>query len=98
MVMNQIRNFYVTVLNGSLFATNVALFTRNVLDQCDVGFELDGCRTGSIYNLCKDAVQIDHTIDIDGFATNATTLAIDHCRIHASQLTWGNCVRTYVNS
>jgi PKD repeat protein len=98
LVINQIRNYFVTALHGSVFATNVALFTRDILDQCDVGFELDGCSTGSIYNLTQDAGQIDHTININGSGTNFTTLTVDHCRIHASQLSWGNCVRTYVNS
>ena len=97
MVLNQIRNYFVTLSTGYLYATNVALFTREILQQCDVGFELSGC-TGSIFSLRQEAGQIDHTIDINDTPPRFSTLRIDQARIHASELTWGNCIRTYVGS
>ena len=97
MVLNQIRNYFVTLNTGYLYATNVSLFTRDILQQCDVGFELSGC-TGSIYNLRQDAGQIDHTIDINDTPPHFSTVHIDQTRIHASELTWGNCIRTYIGS
>ena len=96
-VLNQIRNYFVTLNTGYLYASNVTLFTRLIYGQCDVGFELSGC-TGSVYNLVQDAGQIDHTIDNYNLPSASSQLTIDHCRIHASQLTWGNCVRTYSTS
>jgi len=97
MVLNQIRNYFVTLNTGYLYATNVSLFTRDIVQQCDVGFELSGC-TGSIFNLRQDAGQIDHTIDISDTPPRFSSLRIDQTRIHASELTWGNCIRTYVGS
>ena len=94
LVLNQIRNYFVTLNTGFLYASNVTLFTRLIYGQCDVGFELSGC-TGSVYNLVQDAGQIDHTIDNYNLPSATSLLTIDHCRIHASELTWGNCVRTY---
>lgn len=93
--MNQFYNYYITFNTGSLYATNLALFTRLIYDQCDVGLDLTSC-TGSIDNLTQDAGQIDHTINI--MPSSGTSLTIDHCRIRASHLTWGNCIRAYANS
>lgn len=97
MVMNQIINYFVAVTGGSLAATNVALWTRNILAGCDVGFALDGC-TATITGLTQDAGHLDHTININGRMTNFANVAVDSCRIRTSSLSYGNCIRTYVNS
>ncbi len=96
-VMNQFINYFVTVVNGSLFATNVALWTRNVLGGCDVGFQLKGC-TGSISNLRQEAGHLDHTININDPPATHSDITIDGCTIRASGLSYGNCIRTYIDS
>ena len=57
MVLNQFRFCFVTVVDGSLYATNVALYTRAILQQCDLGFQLKGC-LARIYQLTQQAGQI----------------------------------------
>jgi hypothetical protein len=96
-VMNQINNYFVTVRNGSLHATNVGLWTRNVLGGCDIGFQLNGC-TGVISNLRQDAGHLDHTININNPPATHSDVIVDQCTIRASGLSWGNCIRTYINS
>jgi hypothetical protein len=96
-VMNQIKNYFVTVVDGSLHATNVSLWTRNVLAGCDVGFQLKGC-TGSISNLRQDAGHLDHTININDPPAHHSDITIDNCTIRASGLDYGNCIRTYTDS
>ncbi|MEI6807564.1 MAG: hypothetical protein WCN95_02490 [bacterium] len=96
-VMNQFRNYFVTVSGGSINATNVSIWTRDVLAQCDVGFELDGC-TGTLVNIRQAAGMLDHTFNINGAGTRHSDITISNCTIRSSGLSWGNCVRTYVNS
>jgi len=97
LAINQIGNFFVTVWNGSLFATNMGLWTYPFLAQCDIGLELDNC-VAAIDGLTQDAGLIDHTININGYSSAFSDVTVVNSRIRASQLTWGNCVRTYVNS
>ncbi len=97
-VLNQFINYFVTIHGGSLAATNVALWTRNVLGGCDVGFELDGC-SAVVNGLTQDAGHLDHTINVNGaLGTNHADVTVANCRIRTSSLDYGNCVRTYVNS
>jgi hypothetical protein len=96
-VINQIQNFFVTVVGGSLLATNVALWTQDVLMGCDVGFQLNSC-VAIINGLTQDAGHIDHTININNPPATFSDVTIANCRIRASRLTYGNCIRTYVNS
>lgn len=96
-VMNQFINYFVTVVNGSIQATNVSFWTRNVLGGCDVGFQIKGC-TGSISNLRQDAGHFDHTININDPPANHSDISIDTCTIRASSLDYGNCIRTYTDS
>lgn len=96
-VMNQFVNFFVTVIDGSIQATNISLWTRNVLGGCDVGFQLKGC-TGNISNLRQDAGHLDHTININDLPANHSDITIDSCTIRASSLDYGNCIRTFVDS
>jgi len=97
MVVNQIINFMVTVVNGSIAATNVALWTRDLFVQCDVGFELKGC-TGTVSGLTQDGGRIDHTININDSPAKYSSLNIENCRIRTSSGSYGNCIRTYINS
>ena len=97
MVVNQIINYMVTVVDGSIAATNVALWTRDLLIQCDVGFELKGC-SGTISGLTQDGGRIDHTININDTPANYSSLSIENSRIRTSSLDYGNCIRTYANS
>ena len=97
-VLNQFINDFVSVNGGSLAATNVALWTRNVLGGCDIGLELDGC-SATINGLTQDAGHLDHTINVNGLlSTNHACVTVSGCRIRTSSLDYGNCVRTYVNS
>lgn len=97
MVVNQIINYMVTVVNGTIAATNVALWTRNLLVQCDVGFQLKGC-TGTISQLTQDGGRIDHTININATPAGFSNVTIENSRIRTSSGSYGNCIRTYVNS
>ena len=97
MVLNQFYNFFVTVRDGSIAATNVVLWTRDIFMQCDVGFQLDGC-TGTISRLVHDGKRIDHTININGLSGHRSDLVIENSTIHTSAGSYGNCIRTYVNS
>ena len=95
--VNMTRNFAVTVLDGSLFATNVALYTRNVLVQWDVGFQLKGC-FARIYQLTQQAGQIDHTININDPPAKFSDVRVENSTIRASHLGYGECIRTYTQS
>jgi len=95
--LNNTRNFSVTVLDGALFATNVSLYTRIILQQWDVGFQLKGC-VARIYHLVQQAGQIDHTININDAPANFSDVRVDDCTIQASHLDYGECVRTYTVS
>jgi len=97
MVLNQFYNFFVTVRDGSIAATNVSLWTRDILIQCDVGFQLDGC-TGTVSRLVHDGKRIDHTININGLSGHRSDLRIENSTIRTSAGSYGNCIRTYVNS
>lgn len=97
MVVNQIINYMVTVAEGALAATNVSLWTRNILVQCDIGLELKDC-TGTVSHLTQDGGRIDHTINIEAAITNHSDIGIDNCRIRTSSGSYGNCIRTYINS
>jgi len=98
LALNQFINYFVTISGGSLAATNVALWTRNVLGGCDVGLELDGC-TANVTGLTQDAGHLDHTINVNGaLGTNHADVTVANSRIRTSSLDYGNCVRTYVNS
>jgi hypothetical protein len=95
--VNMTRNFAVTVTDGALYATNVALYTRIVLQQWDVGFQLKGC-FARIYQLTQQAGQIDHTININDLPANFSDVRIEKCTIQASHLDYGECIRTYTSS
>ena len=95
--MNEIINYFVTVVDGSLYATNVSIWTRNILAGCDVGLELKGC-TGAVVNLRQDAGHLDHTININDPPAHHSDLWISGCTIRGSMLDYGNCIRTYVDS
>ncbi|GEM_PF-2326620 len=98
LIMNQFINYFVTISGGTLAATNLAIWTRNVLAGCDVGVELDGC-TATINGLTQDAGHLDHTINVNGaLGTNHADVLVTGCRIRTSSLSYGNCVRTYVRS
>jgi len=96
-VVNQIINFMVTETDGTLAATNIALWTRDLLVQCDVGLELDGC-IGVINGLSQNGGRIDHTVNINGASNHHSDVTIANATIRTSQGTYGNCIRTYVNS
>lgn len=96
-VVNQIINYMVTVVNGTIAATNVALWTRDLFVQCDVGFQLKGC-TGTISRLAQDGGRIDHTININATPAKYSSVTIENSRIRTSSGSYGNCIRTYVNS
>ncbi len=95
--VNMTRNFAVTVMDGSLFATNVALYTRNVLQQWDVGFQLKGC-FARIYQLTQQAGQIDHTVNINDPPAKFSDVHVENSTIRASHLGYGECIRTYTQS
>lgn len=95
--VNMTRNFAVTVLDGSLYATNVALYTRNVLVPWDVGFQLKGC-FARFYQLTQQAGQIDHTININDPPANFSDVRVENSTIRASRLGYGECIRTYSQS
>jgi len=96
-VVNQIINFMVTVTDGTLAATNTALWTRDLLIQCDVGLELDGC-TGVINGLSQNGGRIDHTVNINGASNHHSDMTVANATIRTSMGSYGNCIRTYVNS
>ncbi len=95
--VNLTRNFAVTVMDGSLYATNVALYTRNLLEQWDVGFQLKGC-FARIYQLTQQAGQIDHTININDPPAKFSDVHVENSIIRASHLGYGECIRTYTQS
>lgn len=97
MVVNQIINFMVTDTDGTLAATNIALWTRDLLIQCDVGLELDGC-TGAINGLSQNGGRIDHTVNINGASNHHSDMTVANAMIRTSMGSYGNCIRTYVNS
>lgn len=92
--LNTTRNAAVTVIDGSLFATNVALYTRDALQQWDLGFQLKGC-FARIYQLTQESGQIDHTVNINDPPANFSDVHIENSTIQASHLDYGECVRTY---
>jgi hypothetical protein len=96
-VMNQVNNYFVTAINCQLLATDVGLWTRDVLGGCDIGFQLKGC-TGTIRNLRQDAGHLDHTININDPPASHSDITISNCSIRASGLSYGNCIRTYTDS
>ncbi|HVM60352.1 MAG TPA: HYR domain-containing protein [Verrucomicrobiae bacterium] len=95
--MNMTRNFSVTVMGGALYATNVALYTADVLEQWDVGFQLNSC-LARFYHLMQQSGQIDHTININNPPATFSDVRVENSTIAASLLDWGECVRTYVYS
>lgn len=95
--VNNTRNYAVTVLDGSLYATNVALYSRIILQQWDVGFQLKGC-FARIYQLTQQAGQIDHTVNINDPPANFSDVRVENSTIRASHLGYGECVRTYSGS
>jgi len=97
MIMNQFYNFFVTDRDGSIAATNVFLWTRDIFVQCDVGFQLDGC-TGTVSRLVHDGKRIDHTININGLTSHHSDINVENSTIRTSGGSYGNCIRTYVNS
>jgi hypothetical protein len=98
MVINQIQNYFVTVTGGSLFATNVDIWTQDFLVYCDVGFQLNGC-VAIIDGLAQNAGRIDHTISVNPSTfTNFADVTVLNSSIRASQLDYGNCIRTYVDT
>lgn len=97
MIMNQFYNFFVTARDGSIAMTNLFLWTRDILIQCDVGLQLDGC-TGTVSRLVHDGKRIDHTININGLSGHRSDITVDQSVIRTSAGSYGNCIRTYVNS
>ena len=98
--LNTVRNFAVTVVNGSLYATNVALYTREATalsEQWDVGLQLKGC-FARIFQLSQLSGKIDHTININDPPANYSDVQVDSSTIQASRLGYGECVRTYTQS
>ena len=96
-VLNQVNNYFVTAVNCQLLASDVSLWTRDVLGGCDIGFQLKGC-TGTIRNLRQDAGHLDHTININDPPASHSDIIITNCSIRASGLSYGNCIRTYIDS
>ncbi|HXF09405.1 MAG TPA: hypothetical protein VN625_01380, partial [Desulfuromonadaceae bacterium] len=96
-VMNQFYNYFVTDRDGTIAATNVGFWTRDILIQCDIGFQLDGC-TGTVSRLVHDGKRIDHTININGLSGHRSDITIENSTIRTSGGSYGNCIRTYVNS
>ena len=95
--VNQVRNYCLTVQGGSLFATNLGLWTVDILMGCDVGIELDNC-VAVIDGLKQDTGHLDHTININMASIAFSDVTVVNSSIRASRLTWGNCLRTYCNS
>jgi hypothetical protein len=96
-VVNQFINYMITVVDGTIAATNVALWTRDLLVQCDIGLQLSGC-TGVVSRLAQDGGRIDHIVNINGVSNHRSDLTIENSRIRTSSGSYGNCIRTYVNS
>jgi hypothetical protein len=96
-VVNQIVNFFVTVTGGSLCATNVALWTEDLQNGADVGFQLNSC-VARFDGLTQDTGHIDHTININNPPATFSDVTVANSRIRASRGSYGNCIRTYVNS
>ena len=97
MLLNQIKNYCVTVVDGSIAATNVGLWTRNVLGAADVGFQLKGC-TGTISRVWQESGHLDHTVNINNPPANHSDVTIENCRIRTSSGSYGNCIRSYLNA
>lgn len=96
--INGIRNFMVTVINGALNAYSVSLCTRtNFVIQCDVGFQLNGC-IAKFENLRQEWGHIDHTININNPPANFSEVAVLNSTIRSSKLSWGDCIRTFIQS
>lgn len=93
------RNFVVTVVDGSLFATNVTLYPKStgLGEQWDVGFQLKGC-FARFYRLTQLSGQIDHTININDPPARFSDVRVENSTIQASHLGFGECVRTYTDS
>ncbi len=96
-VINQIVNFFVTVNGGSLCATNVAIWTEDLLNSADVGFQLNSC-VARFDGLTQDTGHIDHTININNPPATFADVTVANSRIRASRGSYGNCIRTYINS
>ncbi|HUI07169.1 MAG TPA: HYR domain-containing protein [Verrucomicrobiae bacterium] len=96
--LNTIANYMVTVIDGTLYATNMALDTRASLysGQCDLGLALDGC-VARIFHLTQQSGHIDHTINIDTgyYPYLSNDVQVDSSMIRASRLSWGECIRLY---
>jgi hypothetical protein len=70
---------------------------RDVMMGCDVGFQLSGC-TGTVSRLTQYGGHIDHTININGISNHRSDITIENSSIRTSSGSYGNCIRTYVNS
>src|ERR1043166_7373679 len=95
--LNTTRNYAVTVVDGALYATNVALYTRSLLEQWDIGFQLKGC-FARFHHLTQQSGQIDHTININDPPAHFSDVRIEDSIIQASALGYGECIRTYTQS
>lgn len=96
-------NFMVTAVGGTFTASGLALQASDGgTSQCDIGIRLNACREVSIDTLTQEQGDIDHTIDINntvnGLPVAFTRAQITDCRIRASDLDWGDCIRVCQDS
>lgn len=102
-VVNNCANHMVQLSGGSLTAESVTLQTRDEYQyQCDVGMDLDNA-SAVINHLVQDLGKIDHTVNINQHFTSRSStpderysVEVKNSRIRSSQLSWGDCVRSFV--
>ena len=90
-------NYFVTVRGGSLCATNVALWTEDLQNGCDVGFELNSCVAWFV-GLTQETAHLDHTLNTNNPPADHSEVTVINSRIRASRADYGNCIRTYTNA
>ena len=92
--ISRVRNYMLWITGGSLAATGLALNAFPPVQQCDVGLELAGC-VARISNFTHASSFIDHTIDVNSPLGMFSDVVVDTASIQASNLSWGDCVRSY---
>ena len=100
--VNNVRNYLVTIVRGTLIARNLRLSTRTYYrGQADVGLRIQASRA-HITGLRQPSEYIDHTIDINdpgrsGPRWGRSDVTILQSQIRSSALSWGDCIRAYSN-
>jgi len=101
--INNIVNYLVTIERGKLFVENVSLMARSKwMHQADIGIRVRGSTT-KISQLYQRSGTLDHTVDINNPGSESlkwgrSHVLVENSVIRASELSWGECIRTYTNS